>query len=178
MAGWQGRMTWSRRWKRRWSWLPELAGAAAAGRGREGRNLQRGEGGEEGEERDVVASLPLENRLLVQEKGFCGVFNGWRHGVQRRRKKKEEAEEENLQRGEGRPRWWGFGFVGRLRHHLLVEEECFCGASKGWRSSGERERERRENVGWKKNRGETDFLAYFGPHFILPQAMKSTYIYR
>jgi len=41
-----------------------------------------------------------------------------------------------------------------------------------------RERERRENVGWKKNRGEADFLAYFGPDFILHQAMKSTYIYR
>jgi hypothetical protein len=53
-----------------------VAGAVAAGRGREGRNLQRGEGGEEGEERDVMASIPLENRLLVQEKGFCGVFNG------------------------------------------------------------------------------------------------------
>jgi hypothetical protein len=42
----------------------------------------------------------------------------------------------------------------------------------------QRERERRENVGWKKNRGEADFLAYFGPDFLLPQAMKSIYIYR
>jgi hypothetical protein len=49
---------------------------AATGRGRKGRNLHRGEGGEEGEERDAMASLPLENRLLVQEKGLCGVFNG------------------------------------------------------------------------------------------------------
>jgi len=102
-------------------------------------------------------------------------------GVQWRRKKEEEAEEENLQRGEGRPRGgcayrrWGFGFVGRLRRRLFVEEECFCGVSKGWRSSGERER--RENVGWKKNRGEADFLAYFGPDFLLPQAIKSTSIY-
>jgi hypothetical protein len=29
-----------------------------------------------------------------------------------------------------------------------------------------------------RNREEVDFLAYFGPDFILPQAMKSTSIYR
>ena len=28
------------------------------------------------------------------------------------------------------------------------------------------------------NREEADFLAYFGPDFLLPQAMKSTTIYR
>ena len=42
MADWRGRMTWIQRWKRRWGWL-QVAGAAAAGRGRKGSNLQRGE---------------------------------------------------------------------------------------------------------------------------------------
>jgi len=40
----------------------ELAGVAAAGRGRKGRNLQKGEGGEEREETNTVDSLPLDNR--------------------------------------------------------------------------------------------------------------------
>ena len=41
----------------------------------------------------------------------------------------------------------------------------------------QRERERRENVGWKKNRGEANFLAYFGPAFLLSHAIKSAFIY-
>jgi hypothetical protein len=49
---------------------------AATGRGRKGRNLHRGEGGDEPDHTHAMASLPLENRLLVQEKGLCGVFNG------------------------------------------------------------------------------------------------------
>jgi len=40
----------------------ELAGVAAAGRGRKGRNLQKGEGGEERKETNAVDSLPLDNR--------------------------------------------------------------------------------------------------------------------
>jgi hypothetical protein len=50
------------------------------------------------------------------------------------------------------------------------------GSSRAEEAAGERER--RENVGWKKNRGEAGFLAYFGPDFLLPQAIKSTSIYR
>jgi len=42
----------------------------------------------------------------------------------------------------------------------------------------EREREKRENVGRKKNRGEADFLAYFGPKFLPSQAINSAFIYR
>jgi hypothetical protein len=57
-----------------------------------------------------------------------------------------------------------------------VEEDCFCGGLQGLKKQWG-ERERRENVGWKKNRGEADFLAYFGPDFLLPQAIKSTSIY-
>ena len=76
--------------------------------------------------------------------------NGGSVGCLWRRKKEKDAEKKNMQKGEGRPRGgcayqrWGFGFVGRLRRRLLVEEECFCGVSKGWRSSEEREREKRE----------------------------------
>jgi hypothetical protein len=40
-----------------------------------------------------------------------------------------------------------------------------------------REREERTLAG-RKNRGEADCLAYFGPDVLLPQAMKSTSIYR
>jgi hypothetical protein len=40
------------------------------------------------------------------------------------------------------------------------------------------ERERRENVGREKNRGEADFLAYFGPEFLISQTIKSASIYR
>jgi hypothetical protein len=40
-----------------------------------------------------------------------------------------------------------------------------------------REREERTLAG-RKNRGEADFLAYFRPDFLLPQAIKSTSIYR
>jgi len=42
----------------------------------------------------------------------------------------------------------------------------------------QRDRERRENVGWKKNRGEAGFLGYFEPDFLLPQAITSASIYR
>jgi hypothetical protein len=43
------------------------------------------------------------------------------------------------------------------------------GSSRAEEAAGERERERRENVGWKKkNKGEAAFLAYFGPAFLLP----------
>jgi hypothetical protein len=42
---------------------------------------------------------------------------------------------------------------------------------------GEREREERTLAG-RKNKGEADCLAYFGLDVLLPQAMKSTSIYR
>ena len=40
-----------------------------------------------------------------------------------------------------------------------------------------REREERTLLE-EKNRGEADFLAYFGPDFLLPQAIKSASIYK
>jgi len=49
------------------------------------------------------------------------------------------------------------------------------GSSRAEEAAGERER--RENVGWKKNRGEANFLAYFGPAFLLSHAIKSAFIY-
>jgi len=52
------------------------------------------------------------------------------------------------------------------------------GSSRAEEAAGEREREKRENVGWKKNRGEAGFLAYFGLDFLLPQAITSASIYR
>jgi len=39
------------------------------------------------------------------------------------------------------------------------------------------ERERKKNRESCRNREEADFLAYFGPKFLLPQAIKSTSIY-
>jgi len=50
------------------------------------------------------------------------------------------------------------------------------GSSRAEEAAGERER--RENVGWKKNNGEADFLAYFGLDFLLLQAIKPASIYR
>jgi hypothetical protein len=91
-----------------------------------------------------------------------------------RRKKKIDSEEENLQRREGRPRGscayrrWGFGFMGRLRCRLLVEEEGFCRVFKGWRSSGrEREREKRER--WlEEKQGRSWFFGLFWTRFSPP----------
>jgi len=45
-----------------------------------------------------------------------------------------------------------------------------------WRGEGGREREREREGG--RNREETDFLAYFRPDLLLPQTLKSTFIYR
>jgi hypothetical protein len=41
-----------------------------------------------------------------------------------------------------------------------------------------REKEKQKNIESGKNREEADFLAFFGPDFLLPQAIKSTSIYR
>jgi len=69
----------------------------------------------------------LSGRLVVVLTACGGAGgrgrNGGSVGCLWRRKKEKDAEEENLQRG--------FGFVGRLRRRLLVEEECFCGVFKG-----------------------------------------------
>jgi hypothetical protein len=43
-----------------------------------------------------------------------------------------------------------------------------------WRREREREREREGGRNWE----EADFMAYFGPSFLLPQGLKSTSIYR
>jgi len=43
-----------------------------------------------------VASLPLENRLLVQEKDFCGVFNGGGRKKKKQKKKICSGEREDL----------------------------------------------------------------------------------
>jgi hypothetical protein len=43
-------------------------------------------------------------------------------------------------------------------------------------NGGEREREREREGG--RNWEEADFVAYFGPSFLLPQGLKSTSIYR
>ena len=70
--------------------------------------------------------------------------------------------------------WWGFGFVGRLRCRLLVEEKGVCGGFKGWRHGGER---RKGGKCWLEPE-MTGFLADFGPNFIHPWSMKITSIYR
>jgi len=102
-------------------------------------------------------------------------------GCGRKKKKLQRREKGWKEKREGRGscayRRWGFGFVVRLRRLLLVEEEGFCGVFKGWRSSGG-EREKRERWLEEKNMGEAAFLAYFGPDFLLPRAIKSTSIYR
>jgi hypothetical protein len=64
--------------------------------------------------------------------------------------------------------------VERLRSCLLVEEKGFWGLQllkTRWR---ERKTEKQRESG--RNREEADFLAYFGPDFLLPQAIKSTFI--
>jgi hypothetical protein len=40
-----------------------------------------------------------------------------------------------------------------------------------------REKEKQKNRESGRNREESDFLAYFGPDFLLPQAIKSISIY-
>jgi hypothetical protein len=58
--------------------------------------------------------------------------------------------------------------VGRCVGILAREGSCGRGV--------ERKKEKqRESC---RNREEADFLAYFGPDFLLSQAMKSTFIYR
>jgi len=74
--------------------------------------------------------------------------------------------------GEDLGSWWGWDAICWWRRKVYV------GSSRAEEAAGEREREERTLVGRKKNRGEAAFLAYFGPDFLLPQAIKSTSIYR
>jgi len=46
-----------------------------------------------------VASLPLDNRLLVQEKDFCGVFNGGGRKKKKQKKKICSGEREDPRGG-------------------------------------------------------------------------------
>jgi len=151
---------WLRRIRLRWRW-PESAV-------RRRRKRCRGER-KAGRRREREPRWQLGGRLVVvlASCGGPGVRgrNGGSVGCLWRRKKEKDAEEDNLQRGEGRSRGgcayrrWGFGFVGRLRCRLLVEEECLCGVFKGWRSSG-REREKRE--GWlEEKQGRSWFFGLF-----------------
>jgi hypothetical protein len=59
----------------------------------------------------------------------------------------------------------------------LVADElvvAWLGVCSGRGREGGREREREGG----RNREETDFLAYFRPDLLLPQTLKSTFIYR
>jgi hypothetical protein len=94
-------------------------------------SLQRGEVGEEGEERDAVSALPLVNVCWCRRKVSV------------------------VEMLVGRP--------------VMV---C-CQWLQRWR-----EKEKQKNRESGRNREEADFLAYFGPEFLLPQAIKSTSIYR
>jgi len=98
-------------------------------------------------------------------------------GRKKKNKRRKYAE------GKGRPRGgcpyhrWGFGFVGRLRSRLFVEEKGFCGGFNSWRRSGESYRKLTGKEG-KWEQGEGWCFVIFGPDFLLPQVIKSTFIYR
>jgi hypothetical protein len=100
----------------------------------------------------------------------------------------EEAEEESLQRGEvgeeGEERdavsalplvnvCWGRRKVSVVEMLVGRQVMVCCQWLQWWR-----EKEKRKNRESGRNREDADFLAYFGPDFILPQAIKSTSIYR
>jgi len=100
----------------------------------------------------------------------------------------EEAEEEGLQRGEVREEGEERDAVSALplvnvcwcRRKVSVVDMVVgrpmmvcCQWLQRWR-----EKEKQKNRESGRNREEADFLAYFGPDFPLPQAIKSTSIYR
>jgi hypothetical protein len=157
-----------------------VAGAAAAGRGRKGSNLQRGE---------------RRSRWLITDAVVAGRWS-WQHvvvlvaqgGAGGRDVTAEEAEEEGLQRGEVREEGEERDAVSALplvnvcwcRRKVSVVDMVVgrpmmvcCQWLQRWR-----EKEKQKNRESGRNREKADFLAYFGPDFPLPQAIKSTSIYR
>ena len=100
----------------------------------------------------------------------------------------EEAEEEGLQRGEVREE----GEERDAVFALPLVNVCWCRRKVSvvdmvvgrpmmvccqWLQRW-REKEKQKNRESGRNREKADFLAYFGPDFPLPQAIKSTSIYR
>ena len=98
-----------------------------------------------------------------------------------RRRKSAAGRSRRGRRGERR------GVCSTTGKRMLVQEKGFCGGAGGGKTSdgvlpvvaaveGERKTEKQRESG--RNREEADFLAYFGPDFLLPHAINSASIYR
>jgi hypothetical protein len=98
-----------------------------------------------------------------------------------RRRKSAAGRSRRGRRGERR------GVCSTTSKRLLVQEKGFCGGAGGGKTNdgvlpvvaaveGERKTEKQRESG--RNREEADFLAYFGPDFLLFQAIKPASLYR
>ena len=103
-----------------------------------------------------------------------GSGGGWRWLRQEERRRRKSVWGEDRQLRWPFCHWWGFGFLGRLRRHLLVEEKGVYGGFRGWRHGVER---RKGGKCWLEPE-MAGFLADFGPTFLLLWSMKVKSIYR